>query len=117
MLDRGANRGILGNDAKIIREYDNKVDAISINQHILQELPIVDGAAVIETNKGPIIAVFRQYAYHGMFNTIHSTLQLEQHHNHVNDTPIKLGGTQRLTTSSGYTIPLDISQGLPYMQM
>jgi hypothetical protein len=59
-----------------------------------------------------------QYAYTGKGGTIHSSGQLEWCGNDVNDRSIKIeGGRQRLTTPDGYTVPIDVRRGLPYIMM
>jgi hypothetical protein len=42
-----------------------------IDNHELNSLKLVDAGAKIMTNKGPVIGIFRQYAYHGVNRTIH----------------------------------------------
>jgi hypothetical protein len=69
------------------------------------------------TNKGPVIGIFRQYAYHGVNRTIHSSGQLEAYKNHVDDRSMKVGGTQCVCTKDGYVAPLDIINGLPYFKI
>jgi hypothetical protein len=63
LVDRGANGGILGQDVW--------VDVTGIDNHKMSDLPTVDEAAWIMTNNRPIIAIFKQYAYHGINRTIH----------------------------------------------
>jgi hypothetical protein len=59
-----------------------------------------------------------QYAYTGKGKTIHSCRQLEWYKNDVNDKPIKVpGGLQRIQTNDGYAIPINIKDGLPYVQI
>jgi hypothetical protein len=77
LVDRGANRGILGQDARVICKHIQTVDVTGIDNHEMSDLPIVDGAAWVMTNDRPIVAIFKQYAYHGINRTIHSSLQLE----------------------------------------
>jgi hypothetical protein len=75
-------------------------------------------AAVVNTQRGEVIAIMHQYAYTGKGGTIHSSSQLEWCGNNVNDCFIKIdGGRQRLTTPDGYVIPIDVSHGLPYITM
>ena len=73
LVDRGANGGILGNDAKVIRRHSRGVDVRGIDNHEMSDLKIVDGASKVESDKGPIIIIMNQYAYHGINRTIHSS--------------------------------------------
>ena len=59
-----------------------------------------------------------QYAYHGKGKTIHSSVQVENYGNDVNDKSLKVrGGTQCLATLDGCAIPLRIRGGLAYIDM
>jgi hypothetical protein len=117
LIDRGANGGILGNDAKVILTHQRTVDVTGIDNHELSQLKMVDGSAVIQTQKGPVIGIFRQYAYLGQHRSIHSSGQMEHFLSDVNDRSLKVTGKQRIKTNEGYVIPLDIINGLPYMKM
>jgi len=58
MVDRGANGGILGNDAKVIVKRNKTVDVTGIDNHELNALPMVDDAtAETITDKGPVILI------------------------------------------------------------
>ena len=116
-MDRGANGGILGNDAKVIGTYEWKVDVTGIDNHEINDLKMVDAAAVVKTQKGMVVAIFKQYAYHGLNRTIHSSGQIEHFKNKVHDRSITVGGRQCIVTLEGYVIPIDIINGLPYIKM
>jgi hypothetical protein len=74
--------------------------------------------AVIQTNKGPVISVFNQYAYYGEGQTVHSVNQFKHFGIIVDDTPRQFAhGKQRLETPEGYFIPISIRNGLPYIDM
>ncbi|CAJ1931596.1 unnamed protein product [Cylindrotheca closterium] len=81
LIDRGANGGIAGDDARII------------------------------------IAIIRQQAYVGKGQSILSNGQMEHFKIVMDDKSTKVGGQQRLTTPDGFVLPLDISNGLPYLRM
>ena len=117
LVDRGANGGILGDDARIILQHQRQVDVTGIDNHELNALPIVDAAAKVQSQLGPVIVILRQYAYHGLGRTIHSACQFEQCKNKVDDRSMKVGGTQCIRTNDGYVLPLDIINGLPYLKM
>jgi len=77
-VDRGANGGIIGNDAHILYTHPGQeVDVTGINNHQIDSLKVVDTSAKIFTQRGEAIGVFRQYAYHGNGQTIHLSGQIE----------------------------------------
>ena len=117
LMDRGANGGIIGRDARPFRRYRRRVTITGIDDHKLKGLPICDAAAKIVTHRGPVIAIFCQYAYSGKGRTIHSVGQIEAYQNTVFDRSIKVGGKQCMVTLDGYVVPLDFHWGLPYLQM
>ena len=114
-MDRGANGGIAGEDVRIIAKTRCKVDIQGIDNHCINDIPIVTAGGVINTQKGEIIAIMHQYAYVGKGKTINSCGQLEAHKQAVHDKSIKVGGKQRIETLDGYIIPLNIRNGLPFM--
>ena len=62
------------------------------------------------------MVILHQYTYIDHGKTIHSSGKLESFNCDVNDKCMKvLGGTQRVTTQEGFTIPIDIISGLPYV--
>ena len=117
LVDRGANGGILGSDAHVRVKHPRKVDVTGIDNHELNSLPIVDASAKILTDQGPAIAILQNYAYFGRLRTIHSAGQIEHYGATVDDRSMRVGGRQCITTKEGYVIPLDIINGLPYLQM
>jgi len=117
LIDRGANGGILGNDAIVIRRHANEVDVTGIDNHEMTGLKLVDAVAKASTQHGPVILVLNQYAYHGISRTIHSSGQIEAYKNKVDDRSMKVQGKQCIRTLEGYIIPLDIINGLPYLKM
>ena len=121
LVDRGANGGIAGNDVRIIPHSGTSphktVNVMGIDNHQLTSIPIVSVGGVSESQHGPIILIFHQYAHHAKGKSIHSPVQLESFHNEVNDRSTKVGGGQYIKTNDGYMFPLDICDGLPYLQM
>ena len=115
LVDRGANGGLAGTDVRIIHRTHRFVDIRGIDNHQLTEIPIGTVGGVVDTQKGPIIAIMHQYALLGKGTSIHSPGQLEWFKNEVNDRSIKTGGLQCITTLDGYIIPLVIQDGLPRM--
>ena len=84
---------------------------------MLLDLPIVTGAAFIETTDGPIIGIFHLYPYYSKGKSIHSVPQLESYENQVMCTSRKKCGMQRDVPRDGWIIPLHIRGGLMYMDM
>ena len=117
LVDRGANGGILGNDANVVFKRSKTVDVTGIDNHELSSLRIVDATAKTITDKGPVILILRNYAYHGVNRTLHSAGQIEWYGNKVYDGSIKAGGRQVIRTAEGYYIPINIIRGLPYIPM
>ena len=118
LVDRGANGSIAGEDVRIIStDPIRQVDVQGIDNHQVVNIPIVTAGAVINTQKGEVIAIMHQYAYIGKGKTIHSCGQMEMHQQTVYDKSKKVGGKQRIETQDGYVIPLNIRSGLLYMTM
>ena len=106
-----------GCDVRVTYTHTRCVDVTGIDNHELNALKLVDASALITTQHGPVIAILRQYAYHGINRTIHSCGQIEYHKNRVNDRSMKVGGFQHIHTLEDYIIPLDVINGLVYMKM
>lgn len=118
LVDRGANGGIAGNDVRIINRTNKSVNVRGIDDHQITDIPLVTAGGVAQTQKGEVIVILHQYAFTGKGKTIHSAAQLEWYKNDVNDKSIKVeGGLQRITTNDGYVHPINICDGLPYVQL
>ena len=118
LIDGGCNGGLAGSDVRVLELTDKKVNISGIGDTELEEVTIGNVAGLIQTDKGPVIAVFNQYATYGKGNTIHSAIQLRSFQNRINDIPKSCpGGSQTLTTPEGHVIPLAIRDGLCYMDM
>ena len=92
LLDRGANGGVTGSDARVIETHpDRKVDIHGIDNHELTAKPLVTAGGVRSTIAGEVILIMHQYAYHGKNKTIHSSSQVEHCKNIVDDCSIKVG--------------------------
>ena len=73
---------------------------------------------VINTQKGPIIAIMHQYILLGKGASIHSPAQMEWYKSDINDKSIHVPeGLQRLKTLEGYIIPLTIKDGLARLDL
>ena len=76
---------------------------------------MVTAAALLDTQKGPIIGIFHEYAHLGKGRSIHAAGQIEWFNCKVDDRSKVVGGAQRIETSDGYVTPLSIASGLIYM--
>ena len=118
MFDRGANGGVAG-DLSSVRVVDTIpnvfIDIQGIDNHTLRRVPIGTVGCVVATQRGDVILIMHQYALLGSGRTIHSSIQFEDWNNTVSDTGIAFGGQQRIVTPDGYAIPLDIANGLVFM--
>jgi len=106
--DRGANGGMLGNDVKVIFKRNKTVDVTGVDNHELNSLPMVDATVKTIADKGPVILVLRNYAYHGLNRTLHSAGQIKWYQNKACDTSVKVGGRQVIKTVDGCCIPINI---------
>ena len=88
-----------------------------LGENLLKNLPIVTVAGVINTQKGPIVGMFHQYANYTQGKTIHSSNQIRDFGLTVNDVPRSSGGKQSIVSKDGYHIPLAVREGLCYMDM
>ena len=116
-VDSGANGCIGGKELRVISTSDRTINVVGIDSHMLQSLPICTLAGVVDSPDGPIMCYFHQYAYHANGHTIHSKIQLMDYGNDVDDSPIKLGGTQKIVTPCGITMPLDVMRGIAYLKL
>ena len=115
LIDRGANGGLAGADMRVIHTTPRKINIVGIDDHELTGLNVVTAAALLDTQKGPIIGVFHEYAHLGKGRSIHAAGQMECFNCQVDDRSKLVGGAQRIETSEGYVISLSIESGLVYM--
>ena len=115
LIDRGANGGLAGADMRIIHTTPRKINIVGIDDHELTGLNVVTAATLLDTQKGPIIGVFHEYAHLGKGRSIHAAGQMEWFNCQVDDRSKLVGGMQSIQTSEGYVIPLSIESGLVYM--
>ena len=116
LIDRGANGGLAGADMRVIHTTPRKINIVGIGDHELTGLNVITAATLLDTQKGPIIGVFHEYAHHGKGKSIHAAGQMEWLICKVDDRSQHIGGTQSIQTSEGYVITLFIEYGLVYMQ-
>jgi hypothetical protein len=115
LIDGGANGGLSGSDVVILADTILTTNANGIANFTLQKVPVCTVDGRIQTQHGPIIGVFHQYAHHGTSKTIHSDSQLHDFGTIVDNTPCSFGGKQCLEVLDGFIIPLYIFSGLPYI--
>ena len=117
LLDRGANGNICGGDVRSISFSDRTLNVTGIDEHEMRNLKIGTFGGVVSTQRGDVIAIFNQSAYHPGGKSILSCLQVEDNGITVHDKLIPHGGRQCIETPDGYIIPLDAHQGLVYMKI
>ncbi len=88
MVDRGANGGVSGNDVRVIHRMHRQVDIQGIDNHQLTDVSVETVGGVVQTHKGPVIAIMHQYALFGKGNTIRAPGQLKWYQCDVNDKSI-----------------------------
>ena len=98
-----------------IHTTPRKINIVGFDDHELTGLNVVTAAALLDTQKGPIIGVFHEYAHLGKGRSIHAAGQMECFNCQVDDRSKLVGGAQRIKTSEGYVITLSIESGLVYM--
>ena len=116
LIDRGAIEGLAGADMRILQTTHRKINIVGIDDHELTGLHLVTAAALLDTQKGPIIGIFHEYAHLGKGKSIHAAGQMEWFHCQADDRSKVVGGAPRIETPDGYAIPLSIESGLVYMQ-
>jgi hypothetical protein len=112
LVDRGANGGVAGSDVRIIFKTKRTVDIRRIDNHQVTDIDIGTVGGVVESQKGPVIAIMHQYALLNKGHSIHSPCQFESYKVTVDDKSVRISGTQRIQTPDGYTIFLAIKDGL-----
>ena len=114
LIDHGANEGLAGPDMCGIHRTYRKIKIQDIDNHEVADLDVVTAATLLNTPKGKVIGIFNEYAYLWKGSSIHSSGQLERLQTNVDETSVKVGGTQLINTLDGYSVPLLIKDGLAY---
>jgi hypothetical protein len=70
LIDGGANGGLSGSDVRVISKTLSSADVTGIGEKSLSNLSLCTVGAVIQTNQGPIIGIFSQYAHYVKGQTI-----------------------------------------------
>ena len=115
-VDRGANGGLAGSEVRVLNTSSRQCTVIGINNHEIPGLDIVQYDALVNTNHGIVNLFMNEYAYYGKGHSIHSSGQIEQHTNIVDDKSVQVGGQQRIVTIDGYSMPLVCKGGLMHLK-
>ena len=114
LVDHGANGGLAGSDMRGIHRTYRKIMIQDIDNHEVTGLDVVTAATLLNTPQGKVIGIFNEYAYLLKGSPIHSSGQLEWLQINVDETSVKVGGTQLINTLDGYSVPLPIKDDLAY---
>ena len=98
LVDRGANGGLAGDDVRVISKTNRRVDIRGIDNHQVTGIDIGTVGGVVDTQKGPVVAIMHQYALLGKGSSIHSPCQMEHFKNQVDDKSKQVGGKQAIIT-------------------
>ena len=115
LIVSGANGSLAGVDMRVIHTTPRKINIVGIDDHELTGLNVVTSETLLDTQKGPIIGVFHEYAHLGKGRSIHAAGPMEWFNCLVDDRSKLVGGAQSIQTSEGYVIPLSIESGLVYI--
>ena len=100
---------------RVLQKVHRKINIVGIDDHELTGPNVVTAAGLLDTQKGPIIGIFHEYAHLGKGRSIHADGQMEWFNCKVDDRSKVVGGAQGIETSDGYIVPLLIESGLVYM--
>ena len=114
LVDHGANEGLAGPDMRGIHRTYHKIKIQDIDNHEVADLDVVTAATLLNTPQGKVTGIFNEYAYLWKGSSVHSSGQLEWLQTNVDETSVKVGGTQLITTLDEYSVPLLIKDGLAY---
>ena len=114
MIDHGANEGRAGPDMRGIHRTYRKIKIQDIDNHEAAYLDVVTAATLLNIPQGKVIGIFNEYAYLWKGSSIHSSGQHEWLQTNVDETSVKVGGTQLINTLDGYSVPILIKDGLTY---
>ena len=114
LVDHGANECLAGSDMRGIHRTYRKIKIQDIDNHEVADLDVVTAATLLNTPQGKVIGIFNEYTYLWKGSSIHSSGQLEWLQTNVDETSVKVGGTQLINTLDGYSVPLLIKDGLAY---
>ena len=114
LADHGANEGLAGPDMRGIHRTYRKIKIQDIDNHEVADLDVVTAVTLLNTPQGKVTGIFNEFAYLWKGSSIHSSGQLEWLQTNVDETSVKVDGTQLINTLDGYSVPLLIKDGLAY---
>ena len=79
---------------RVIHTTPRKINIVGIDDHELIGLNVVTATALFDTQKGPIIGVFYEYAHLGKGRSIRAAGQMEWFNCQVDDRSKIVGGAQ-----------------------
>ena len=80
---------------RILQTTHRKINIVGIDDHELTGLNVVTAAALLDTQKGPMIGIFHQYAHLGKGRSIHAAGQLIWFQCQLDDRSKVVGGNQQ----------------------
>ena len=119
MPDSGANANVISKNFSVPWDTGRTVDMVGINNHTVNHIPIVHGAAVAMSDVGNTIVHAPESAYLPDGKSILSTVQMESLGCKVVTLPADLnnGIPPHIETPDGYRFPLKIVEGLAYLEV
>ena len=85
LIGQGANGGLAGADIRVIHTTPRKINIVGIDDHELTGLNVVTAETLLDTQQGPIIGVFHEYAHVGKGRSNHAAGQMEWFNCQVDD--------------------------------
>jgi hypothetical protein len=92
LIDQGESGGVSGDDVRVIFHTSRTIGIEGIDIHHVKDIGIGTDGGVINTHKGPVIAIMHQYILLGKAASIHSPRQLEWYKDDVNDNSAHVSG-------------------------
>ena len=83
---------------RVVHTTPRKINIVGIDDHELTGLNVVTAATLLDTQKGPIIGAFHEYAHLGRGRSIHAACQMEWFNCKVDDRSQHVGGAQGIQT-------------------
>ena len=98
-MDGGANRWVSESDVIVIDTYlDCNVDIRGIDNHEITDIPLETAWGVTSTIIGEIIVILHQHKCDGNNKNIYSSPQIDHCKNIEDDSSLKVGSRQHITT-------------------
>ena len=85
LVDRGANGGLAGSDARVLSTSSRKCTVTGIDNHEIPGLDLVQCTALVQTNHGIVNLIMNEYAFYGRGHSTHSSGQIEWYTNTAHD--------------------------------